>query len=93
VKALVRGAGSGWDAREFGLKDSPVRDERSGRKGEVLPAASGIYASRVRDLEVIDSELRLLLAIRDMVCEAEGRPPSTARIDALLDERAAAARC
>jgi hypothetical protein len=44
----------------------------------------------VRDLEVIDSELRLLLAIRRMVREAEGRTPNTARIDALLDERAAA---
>jgi len=41
----------------------------------------------MRDLEVIDSELRLLLAIRHMAREAEGRPPSTARIDALLDER------
>jgi hypothetical protein len=36
---------------------------------------------------VIDSELRLLLAIRPMVREEEGRPPSTARIDELLDER------
>jgi hypothetical protein len=42
-------------------------------------------APRVRDLEVIDSELRLLLAIRNMVREAEGRTPNTARIDALLD--------
>jgi len=41
-------------------------------------------------IEVIDSELRLLLAIRQMVREAEGRPPSTARIDELLDERDAA---
>jgi hypothetical protein len=38
-------------------------------------------------VRVIDSELRLLLAIRRLVCEEEGRPPSTARIDALLDER------
>jgi hypothetical protein len=45
---------------------------------------------RMRDLEVIDSELRLLLAIRHMAREAEGRPPSTAHLDALLDERAAA---
>jgi hypothetical protein len=44
----------------------------------------------VRDREVIDSELRLLLAIRHMAPEAEGRPPNTARIDALLDERSAA---
>jgi hypothetical protein len=44
----------------------------------------------MRDLEVIDSELRLLLAIRRTVLEAEGRTPNTARIGALLDERAAA---
>jgi hypothetical protein len=41
----------------------------------------------MRDIEVIDSELRLLLAIHHMVREAEGRPPSTVRIDELLDER------
>jgi hypothetical protein len=45
----------------------------------------------VRDIEVIDSELRLLLVIRNMVREAEGRTPNTARIDALLDERSTAA--
>ena len=44
----------------------------------------------MRDLEMIDSELRLLLAIRKMAREADGRTPNTARIDALLDERAAA---
>jgi hypothetical protein len=38
----------------------------------------------MRDIEVIDSELRLLLAIRRIVREAEGRTPTTARIDALL---------
>jgi hypothetical protein len=42
----------------------------------------------MRDIETIDDELRLLLAIRRMVREAEGRPPSTTRIDELLDERA-----
>ena len=45
----------------------------------------------MRDIEVIDSELRLLLAIRNMAREAEGRTPNTSRIDALLDERSAAA--
>jgi hypothetical protein len=45
--------------------------------------------SHMRDLDTIDSELRLLLAIRHMVREEEGRPPSTARIDELLDERSA----
>ena len=41
----------------------------------------------MRDPEVIDSELRLLLSIRQMVCLIEGRPPSTAHVNALLDER------
>ena len=41
----------------------------------------------MRGIETIDSELRLLLAIRHMAREAEGLTPNTARIDALLDER------
>jgi hypothetical protein len=45
----------------------------------------------VLDIETIDSELRLLVAIRRMVRETEGRPPNTAR-DALLDERRKLAR-
>jgi hypothetical protein len=57
-----------------------------------VPRAARIYAPRMRDIEAIDGELRLLLAIRRMVREAEGRPPSTARIDALLDERSVAAK-
>ncbi|MGO9351510.1 MAG: hypothetical protein ACLP3C_12050 [Mycobacterium sp.] len=43
----------------------------------------------MRDIETIDSELRLLLAIRHTVREAEGRPPFTARIGELPDERSA----
>jgi hypothetical protein len=43
----------------------------------------------MRDIETIDSELRLLVAIRRMVREAEGPTPNTARIDALLDKRSA----
>jgi hypothetical protein len=43
----------------------------------------------IRDIETIDCELRLLLAIRQMVQEEEGRPPNTRYIDQLLDERAA----
>jgi hypothetical protein len=42
------------------------------------------------DLETIDSELRLLVAIRRLVREEEGRVPSTRYLDELLDERAAA---
>jgi hypothetical protein len=41
----------------------------------------------VRNIETIDSELRLLVAIRHLAREAEGRPPNTAYIDGLLDER------
>jgi hypothetical protein len=41
----------------------------------------------MRDIETIDAELRLLLAIRRMVREEEGRTPNTVRIDALPDER------
>jgi hypothetical protein len=41
----------------------------------------------MRDIEAIDSEVRLLLAIRLVVREEEGQPPGAARVDALLDER------
>jgi hypothetical protein len=41
----------------------------------------------VRDIEIIDSELRLLLAIRQMVRERGGPLPSIAVAAALLDER------
>jgi hypothetical protein len=41
----------------------------------------------MRDIETIDSELGVLLAIRRMSREADGRTPNSARIDALLDER------
>lgn len=41
----------------------------------------------MRDVEVIDSELRLLAVIRQVCREESGRAPSTRLIDALLDER------
>ena len=43
----------------------------------------------MRDLEVIDCELRLFSRFAKMAREADGRTPNTARIDALLDERSA----
>lgn len=46
----------------------------------------------MRDTETIDSELRLLVAIRRTVWEAEGRLSSTAHIDELLG-RASPRRC
>jgi len=50
--------------------------------------AARTSAPRVRDIEIVYSELRLLVAIRRTVRETEGRAPSTARIDEPLDERA-----
>jgi hypothetical protein len=41
----------------------------------------------MRDIETMDSELGLLVAIRRMIREEEGRTPNARRIDQLLDER------
>jgi hypothetical protein len=41
----------------------------------------------VRDVETIDSELRLLAAVRRVCREQDGRVPSVRLIDALLYER------
>jgi hypothetical protein len=42
----------------------------------------------MRDRETIDSELRLLAAVRQVCRELDGTVPSTRLIDTLLDERA-----
>jgi hypothetical protein len=44
----------------------------------------------MRNIEVIDSELRLLFRAWHVAHVLTGRPPSTVHIDKLLDERAAA---
>jgi hypothetical protein len=44
----------------------------------------------MRDVEVIDSELRLLAAVRRTARELTGRLPDAGLIDELLEERAAA---
>jgi hypothetical protein len=44
---------------------------------------------RMRDIETIDGELRLLAGEWRAARHLNGRTPSTARIDQLLDERAA----
>jgi hypothetical protein len=41
----------------------------------------------VRDLEVIDSELRLLVAVRRVCREQDGMLPSIGPVDEPLDER------
>lgn len=48
------------------------------------------YADVVRSLDVIDSELRLLVAVRRAAVEEGGTAPSLHLIDGLLDERGAA---
>jgi hypothetical protein len=45
----------------------------------------------MRDIETIDGELRLLARVWGAARHMTGRTPSTAHIDDLLDERAAAA--
>jgi hypothetical protein len=45
-----------------------------------------IPASRIRDLKTIDSELRLLAAVRRSIRE-HGGEPSSRHVDELLDER------
>ena len=45
------------------------------------------YAPRMRDTETIDSELRLVAALRRAARERGGPLPSIAVADALLDER------
>jgi hypothetical protein len=42
----------------------------------------------MRDLETIDSGLRLLAAVRRVCREYDGRVPSIGPVDTLLDERA-----
>ena len=41
----------------------------------------------MRDLETVDSELRLLAAVRRVCREYDGRVPSMTLVDELLDER------
>jgi hypothetical protein len=55
----------------------------------VLRVLYGPYAPRVRDIETIDGELRLLSRAWRVAREMTGRTPSTVLIDRLLDERSA----
>ena len=55
--------------------------------GEVRQTAAGNKLASVREMYEIDSELRLLAAVRRTAREMTGRATSTALIDGLLDER------
>ena len=54
---------------------------------QILTKLKG-QASVGRDLDTIDSELRLLAAVRRSICE-HGGEPSSRQVDELLDERLA----
>lgn len=50
------------------------------------------YARGVRDRDTIDSELRLIAAVRRSCAELGGGMPTTTVLDELLDERNAGSR-
>jgi hypothetical protein len=56
-------------------------------RGPCAPSARAGFAPRMRDLEIIDSELRLVAALRRAARERGGPLPSIDVADALLDER------
>ena len=56
---------------------------------ELRQYMEGSYAQRMRDIDTIDGELRLLARARHVARELTGRTPSTAHLDELLDERSA----
>ena len=52
-----------------------------------MPPQAPAYSPRMRDIETIDSELRLVAALRRAAQERGGPLPSIDVADALLDER------
>ena len=56
-------------------------------RGEVCCAPRAPNVTAMRDIDTIDSEHGLLVAICRLVREEEGRVPNTRYIDELLDER------
>jgi hypothetical protein len=55
--------------------------------GEVATPSRRTYAPRMRDIDTIDSELRLVAALRHAAGERGGPLPSIDVADALLDKR------
>jgi hypothetical protein len=64
----------------------PLKSELRG-----WPAAT--YVRQVRGVEVIDSELRLVAALRRAALDRVGPLPSVDLADALLEDLAASSRC
>jgi hypothetical protein len=61
-------------------------------RGEVLTPAR-TYAPRMRDIENIDSELRLVAALSRAARERGGAPPSIDVADGRLDQRRELTEC
>jgi hypothetical protein len=60
--------------------------EQSDYRGLTCALRFGRYVGRMRDRETIDSELRLLAAVRWSIRGHRGEP-SSRQVDELLDER------
>jgi hypothetical protein len=93
IDAELRGA---WLATLNGCSPSTVHTERAARRANGSALAFGRKTETfrkepgVRDIETIDAELRLLVRAWRVARVLSDRIPSTAHIDELLDERAAA---
>src|SRR5271156_308688 len=83
---IAPGYGSARAQANLPSRAALFRRQHSAEIVKCTTECARLSSTGLRDIEVIDSELRVLLAIRRMVREVEGRPPSTARIDGLLDE-------
>ena len=86
VEGFGGAAGSTW------ALPRRVRLRTSRSQGEVLPAANGTYAPRMRDIETIDSELRLVATLRRAARERGGPLLSVDVADALRGMNAGAGR-
>ena len=60
---------------------------RLSRSGDLVYARWGLLVARMRDIDTIDSELRLVAALRRAARERGGPLPLAEVADALLDER------
>jgi hypothetical protein len=60
----------------------------SAANGDLRASTPPLRFNRMGDLETIDSELRLLAAVRRVCREYDGRVPSITLVDELLDEHA-----
>jgi hypothetical protein len=82
VDALAAALLDAADSLEFRLQ------QKATKRGELRRAGWAFTLPPMRDLDTIDSELRLLAAVRWSIRE-HGGEPSSRQVDKLLDERLA----